>query len=164
MKRIFAIAVAVSLASTAMAGGVAFEFGANFFKPNLAGAQAQNGQNFTMSWNLESDLSLGVYTEQSFLFDGVGGVWAAGSTLTVSAIQVTKGVMKNVEIGLNLGSGTDSTSNTAPLVDILGSVNILSGSGDKVSGALVGMAAARFCNTTNNTDGVNIGIAVEVEF
>jgi hypothetical protein len=148
-----------------MAGGVAFEFGANFFKPNLAGAQAQNGQNFTMSWNLESDLSLGVYTEQSFLFDGgPPGVWAAGSTFTVSAIQITKGVMKNVEIGLNLGSGTDSTSNTAPLVDILGSVNILSGSGDKVSGALVGMAAARFCNTTNNTDGVNVGIAVEVEF
>jgi hypothetical protein len=163
MKKIFAVAVAVSLASTAMAGGVAFEFGANFFKPNLAGAQAQNGQNFTMSWNLDSDVSLGVYTEQSFLFDG-GVVWAAGSTLTVSAIQVTKGVMKNVEIGLNLGSGTDSTSNTAPLVDILGSVNILSGSGDKVSGALVGMAAARFCNTTNNTDGVNVGLAVEVEF
>ena len=164
MKKILAVAIAVSLASTAMAGGVAFEFGANFLKPNLAGAQAQNGQNFTMSWNLGSDLSLGVYTEQSFLFDG-GVVWVAGSTLTVSAIQVTKGVMKNVEIGLNLGSGTDSASaSTAPLVDILGSVNILSGSGDKVSGALVGMAAARFCNTTNNTDGVNVGIAVEVEF
>lgn len=164
MKKIFAIAVAVSLASTAMAGGVAFEFGANFFKPNLAGAQAQNGQNFTMSWNLESDLSLGVYTEQGSL---LGGVWGAGDTITVSAIQVTKGVMKNVEIGLNLGSGTETiggVANTAPLVDILGSVNILSGSGDKVSGALVGVAAARFCNTTNNMDGVNVGIAVEVEF
>jgi hypothetical protein len=164
MKKLFACAIAVSLAGTAMAGGVAFDFGTNFFDPSKNGAQAQNGQNFLMSWMLEEDLSLGVYTEQSNLFDGAVGAWPVGSTFTVSAIQVAKGVLKNVQVGLNLGSGTDSTSNTAPMCDIFGTVNLLSGAGEKVTGALRATIAARFCNTNNNTDGVNLGLAVQVAF
>jgi hypothetical protein len=166
MKKILAFAVAISLASTAMAGGVAFDFGTNFFKPSANGAQAQNGQNFLMSWTLEGDLSFGVYTEQSNLF-GIAN-WPVGTTFTVSAIQVAKGVLKNVQVGLNLGSGTDSAAapsgSTAPLCDVFGTVTMLSGAGEKVTGALRATVSARFCNTTNNTDGVNVGLSVQVAF
>ena len=82
----------------------------------------------------------------------------------MSAVQVAKGVLKNVQVGLNLGSGTDSTTNTAPLCDIFGSVNMLSGAGEKVTGALRATIAARFCNTTANTDGINLGLSVQVAF
>lgn len=164
MKKLFAIAIAVSLAGSAMAAGsVGFEWGTNFFKPSNAGAQTQNGTNFTLSWNLDNDLSMGVYTETSNL---LGGGAVAGDTVTVSAIQIMKGVVKNVAVGLNLGSGTETVGvgSTSTLVDVLGTVNILSGTGEKVTGNLRAMASARFCATTCKMDGVNLGLGVQVLF
>jgi hypothetical protein len=92
----------------------------------------------------------------------------ATGQLTVSAIQIMKGVVKNVAVGLNLGAGTETATaavgNTATLVDILGTVTILSGTGEKVSGNLRAMVSARFCDTTANMDGVNFGLGVQVMF
>ena len=158
MKRLLATVFAVSLAGS-VAASVGFEFGANFFKPSAGGAQVTEGQNFLVNWQLDNDLALGVYTETSDWAIG-----AATGTLTVSAIQVAKGVMKGVNVALNIGSGNDGAGNAA-LIDVLGSVTILSGSGEKVKGSLKGVAAARFCNATPlSMDGVNLGLAVGLEF
>lgn len=174
MKKLFAIAIAVSLAGSAMAAGsVGFEWGTNFYKPSASGGKASNGTNFLLSWNLDSDLSLGVYTETSIVAVNDTTPVAAVSTLTVSAIQIMKGVVKNVAIGLNIGSGALAAggtlvAETKPLVDVVGEVTILSGTGEKVSGNLRAMAAARFLNTTAapnpKLDGVNLGLAVQVMF
>jgi hypothetical protein len=164
MKKLFAIAIAMSLAGTAMASSVGFEFGTNFFRPSVTGAQTQNGENFTVGWNLDSDVSLGIYNELSnVLVAGTAG------TLAVSAIEVSKGVMKNVGIGLRLGQGTTAGAIGAdvdPLADIVGAVDILSGSGDKISGSLRATVAARFCNTAASVvmDGVNLGLSVKIGF
>lgn len=164
MKRVLVIALAAMLAGGAVqAASVGFDFGTNFFKPSVAGAQTGNGSNFLISWQLDNDVALGVYTEQN---PNVV-VGALAGTLAVSAIQVTKGVIKNVSVGLNLGSGSTTATlpvSTAALVDVLGTVNILSGSGDKVQGALKAIVAARFCNTTTSMDGVNLGLAVALWF
>jgi hypothetical protein len=174
MKKLFAIAIALSLAGSAMAAGsVGFEWGTNFYKPSASGGKAGNGTNFLLSWNLDSDLSLGVYTESSNLLvnDTTGAV--CNSTLNTSAIQVMKGIVKNVQIGLNIGSGTvvaaaPLAAETKPLVDVVGIVTILSGTGEKVTGNLRALAAARFLNTSTGTnpklDGVNLGLAVQALF
>lgn len=162
MKKLFAVAVVLSLAGTASAASVAFDFGTNFYRPAAAGYLTQNGQNFTLSWALDNDLSLGVYTESSPVSNGTV------DTLSVSTIQVAKGVVKNVAVGLNLGAGTVAAGGTAPLVDVFGVVNILSGSGEKVSGALRATAAARFCKVAfaggGVADGYNLGLSVQIGF
>ena len=179
MKKLFAIAIAVSLAGSAMAAGsVGFEWGTNFYKPSAGGGKASNGTNFLLSWNLDSDLSLGVYTETSLIAvnNTAPAPVACTDNLTVSAIQVMKGVVKNVQIGLNIGSGTvaglggatNLIGETKPLVDVVGEVTILSGTGEKVSGNLRAMAAARFLNTNAGInpklDGINLGLGVQVMF
>ncbi|MEK7476189.1 MAG: hypothetical protein AAB152_11240 [Candidatus Coatesbacteria bacterium] len=163
MKKLFAVAVVLSLAGTASAASVAFDFGTNFYHPTASGYLTQNGQNFLVSWNLDNDLGLGVYTELSN-WSNVTGT----GTLAVSAISIAKGVVKNVAVGLNLGSGTTAT-NTRPLADIFGVVNILSGSGEKVSGALRATASARFCQAQLQAagqvaDGYSVGLSVQVGF
>lgn len=171
MKKLLAGAVVVSLAGSAMAAGnsVGFQFGTNFFQPSAAGLVAQNGQNFTISWMLDNDVSLGVYNE---LTPTLNATAATVGTITVNAIQVAKGVMKNVTVGLNLGAGTVTANAplvaaTNPLADVFGSVNILSGSGDKISGNLTAVVAARFerNGTTNaGANGTNVGLAVGIVF
>lgn len=163
MKKIFAYAIAMSLAGSASAASIGFDFGTNFYKPHASGYTTENGQNFTISWNLDSDVSFGIYTEQSNYTGATPGV------LSVSAVQIAKGVMKNVTVGLKLGSAT-TAAGTAPLADIFGAVNIITSSGDKVEGALRATASARFSNAVLNAapvavaDGVNLGLSVQVAF
>lgn len=175
MKKLFATILVAALAGgTAHAGSVAFDFGTNFFKPSATGGQVGNGSNFLVSWTIDNDISFGAYTESSIATATDSNAVPAlrTGTLTVTAIQVTKGIVKNVAVGLNLGSGTLGaawTAETDPLVDILGTLNILSGKGDKVEGYLKAIAAARFCNTgggANNVpmDGINFGLAVGASF
>jgi hypothetical protein len=122
-------------------------------------------------------------TNETTNYNGNAGV--DFGTLGVTGIRVSKGVVKNVSIGLGLGaatltdiSGTWSTTPvTAPAVDIVGVVNILSGKGDKVSGSLDATIAARFIDLNNaapgltdsvgaltNFNGTNLGLAVTVGF
>jgi len=172
MKKLLAGAIALTISGSAMAAAnsVGFAFGTNFFAPSAATLVPQNGQNFTIGWALDNDVSLGVYTEQSNVGTGLA---AGNTTLTVNAIQVSKGVMKNVTVGLNLGSSTAAatagiiTIGSNPLADIFGTVNILSGSGDKVSGSLQATVSARFtrnAGAVNNLNGTNVGLAVGITF
>ena len=75
MKKLFAYAIAMSMAGTASAASIGFDFGTNFYKPAAAGYTTENGQSFAVSWNLDSDVTLGVYTEQS----NVAGCFSAFS-------------------------------------------------------------------------------------
>lgn len=169
MKKLYAVAVVLSLAGTASAASVMFDFGTNFYKPAANGYLTQNGQNFTLGWMLDNDLSLGVYTEQSNTMIG-----AVAGTLSVSSVQIAKGVVKNVMVGLNLGAATGAVgaaNNTAALADVFGAVNILTGTGEKVSGALRALASARFSKASLTgaaggaaADGYNLGLAVEIGF
>jgi hypothetical protein len=164
MKKLLITAVAVLLAGGVMAANLEFDAGINFFQPALAGAQAKEGQTLAMSWGLDTDLMAGIYTELTNLVGGAGV--AAGDTLAVTAIQVSKGVVKNVVVGLNLGRGTPSSAGAvaANLADVFGTVTILSGSGEKITGSLKAMVAARYCNSTPKMDGYNFGLAVGVGF
>lgn len=164
MKRIFASIVAMSLAGAATAGTLGLQMGASFFDPSAAGAQVDEGNSLLVSWNLDSDISVGMYFERVGL---VGGTYVVGDTLTVSALQVMKGVVKSVDVGLRMGAGTESTGpTTGALVDIVGQVKILSGSGEKVEGAVVGTIASRFCSPVGvqSVDGISMGLSLLVEF
>lgn len=157
MKRLLIAVVAVCLAGSAAASSIDFTFGTNFYTPNVVGQQTEMGTNFTVAWNLDNDISLGVYTETSAVT--FGPVW-------VSAIQLTKGVLKRVKVGLNIGSLR--AWNTDTMVDILGRVTILSGSGDNITGELVATAAARFSQAyimpPDKADGTNVGLGVLIGF
>jgi hypothetical protein len=165
MKRIFASIVAISLAGAATAGTLGLQMGASFFDPSAAGAQVDEGESFAVCWNLDSDIAVGMYFERVGL---LGAGYVAADTLTVSALQVMKGVVKNVAVGLRMGAGTESSGpTTGALVDIVGQVKILSGTGDKVEGSVVGTIASRHCSPVGapaSVDGLSMGLALLVEF
>lgn len=162
MKKLIAVAFAVAVAGSASAASVGFTYGTNFYRPAQNGG-TWNGTNFAVNWMLDNDLSLGYYTEAV--------VVAASTGTAINAIQVSKGVMKNVNVGLNLGSAQEAATAPSSLADVFGSVNILSGSGDKVSGALVATAVARFtredvdaAGAGTNGDGYSFNLGVSVWF
>lgn len=162
MKKIVAIAVVLGLAGGAQAASVGFDFGVNWvnWNDNAAAGVAestQQGRNFLLSWNLDNDISLGVYNE--VISD------SGGTPSVLNAIQVGKGVVKNVKVGFNLGS-LDLLSAGAPqaVADVFGEVTILSGAGDKVSGALKAVVASRFSNSAVNADATNLGLEVGIAF
>lgn len=152
MKKLIAVAFALTMATSAMAAGsIGFEYGSSWFRPhyNDQGAGLDwtaQGQTFAINWVLDNDMWVGVYTESLNLNDGYGDTypWSA------QAIQVTKGVVKNVAVGLNIGTFYEAY-NTAvgPLADVFGEVTLLAGNGDKVSGSLKANVAARWADDTN---------------
>jgi hypothetical protein len=160
MKRLLIAVVAACLAGSAAASSIDFTFGTNFYTPAAVGEQTENGTNFGVNWNLDSDISLGVYSESGNTSD---------DAFTVAAIQVTKSVIKRVCVGLNLGSMTMDGEDPETLVDIFGAVTVLSGSGENITGSLVAFAAARFSKADVDgsgavADGSNVGLAVRIGF
>ncbi len=157
MKRLLIALVAAFVAGSAAASAIDFTFGTNFYTPAAAGETTTNGSNFTVAWNLDSDVTLAAYSEAGR---------ASGGALSVAAISVSKGVIKRVKVGVNLGSMAAVT--TASLVDIFGSVTILAGTGEKITGELVACAAARFTQANvgggNVGDGTNLGLGVLIGF
>lgn len=159
MKRLLIALVAVCLAGSAAASSIDFTFGTNFYTPAAAGEQTENGSNFTVAWNLDSDISLAAYSEAGNTSNGA---------CSVAAIQVAKGVIKRVKVGVNLGSMT-TVASTDSLVDIFGAVTILAGTGEKITGELVATAAARFSKADVDgasapADGTNLGLGVLIGF
>ena len=150
MKRILIAVAVVAMASTAM-GAVGIEFGSNWFKPRLdPNSSNENwfgqGQNMTISWTIDNGMSLGVYSESTLLNDGMGTT----NNFNVNSVMVSKGIVKNVDVGMHLGSFyEDYYSNSGLVADIYGSVNVVSGKGDKVEGALKGQAGGRFADDSN---------------
>lgn len=160
MKKVLAIAVILGLATGVQAANVSFDFGTNFLKWNDTASvgvtnAVNNGRNFTLSWNLDNDLAMGVYNEVD--------EDPSGQTL-MNAIQISKGVVKNVAVGLNIGEMDPCANGYQPVVDVFGSVNILSGTGDKVNGALKAIVAARFSNSNVVADATNMILAVSLGF
>ena len=167
MKKLLITVTVVAMASTAM-GAVGIEFGANWFKPNMNPNSAGydwfgQGQNVTISWALENDLALGVYVESTMLNDGYGNTYP----FSVNAAQVRKGIVKNVDVGMNLGTFTeDENDASGMLTDVFGEVTVLSGKGEKVEGALKGQVGARYADNEWNGGGnwsgyfVNLLVAI----
>jgi len=152
MKKLIAVAFALTMATSAMAAGsIGFEYGSSWFRPKLSPAGAAydwtaQGQTFAINWVLDNDMWVGVYTESLNLNDGFGDTypWSA------QAIQVTKGVVKNVAVGLNIGTFYESYYGAVgPLADVFGEVTLLAGNGDKVTGSLKASVAARWANDTS---------------
>src|SRR5690348_11760393 len=105
MKKLIAVAFALSMATSAMAAGsIGFEYGSTWFRPHYSDQGAgldwtAQGQTFAINWVLDNDMWVGVYTEALSLNDGYGNSypWSA------QAIQISKGIVKNVAVGLNVG-------------------------------------------------------------
>ncbi len=172
MKKLFASAFAVSLSASAMAAGtVGVEIGTNWFQPGFDAQNSadhwnpSNGHNFSVVWGLDSDTWVGAYSENDFIADGFSNTLA----FNTEAIQLVKGVAKNVSVGMNIGSFYEDWNNeTGFLTDVFGKVVILSGSGDKVSGNLSATVAGRWAddrwNGGDNWSGYNIGLTVGLLF
>lgn len=162
MKKLLVAVVALGLAGPAAASTLDLSFGTNFLKSSAVDDGVLNGRCMSVCWHLDSDIALGFYNEGVNYDDG-------GEHLSVNALQVTKGVLKNVAVGLNLGTAEATDGDDGPLVDILGKVKMLSGSGDKVEGSVEATVAARFSNAewTGNEDwveGVNAILAITIGF
>lgn len=173
MKTLIAGAIALALAGSASAGDLSFGFGMNIYKPNLAGAQADEGQNFTVLWAAGEGIALGVYFERSGL-EGGGYTSAFGAdTMTIRSIQINKTVIKNVSIIGRIGAGTvvltpsgAPVTGTAPAFDVGGQVTLVTATGEKVTGTIVAVISARFCNPSPNpnVDGANAALAIQALF
>ena len=167
MKKLFAAVLTLSLASSAMAGfGV--EFGSNWYKVNHTDNVYDNlfgqGQNFTLTWSLDNDLSLGSYAEAgTWLYDN-----GSSDTWELTAIQISKGIVKNVAIGTNIGRMyTTYGGNQALLIDVFGEVTLLAGTGDKVGGSVKTQITARYSNdavSDYNFSGVGLNLLVGLSF
>ena len=174
MKKLIAAVFAMSFAGAALAdGNLGFEIGSNWFRPNYDSNGywgsgywwSGQGQNFTLVWGMDNDLWLGAYSEQTTLSDGYGDAYS----FDVTAIQVTKGVMKNVNIGMNVGSFYDEQADeVGPLTDVFGKVTILSGSGDKVQGNVNATIGGRWAddsyNGGSNWSGYYVNLSVGLLF
>jgi hypothetical protein len=171
MKKLLA-AVAMSLsASTAMAT-ISFDYGTIWnqvqFDPN--GSSTYNwvgqGQFFSVNWDLESDVVLGFYGENSDYNNGYGDTYP----FVINALNVSKGVMKNASVGLHLGNIYDDyNDSTGMLTDIFGTVTILGGTADKISGSLKASFGGRFADTDWNAGGerwngyfVNVAVGIGI--
>lgn len=170
VKILLTTVVLLSLTTFVCAQNVGMDFGVNFFKPSNSNFETTNGNIFVIGWNVDSDVSFGILNETTDLRHQN----AIGS-LRVSGIYVQKKVVKDVYVGLNLGSATATLTNTVtrPLVDIYGKAILLSTKGDKIVGSLYTLLAGRFMNTSglnaagvpvDNLNGFNATIGVSIGF
>jgi hypothetical protein len=173
MKTIIATAIAMVLAGSASAD-LLFGLGANMFTTHNSGSQAAAGQNFSVLWVSGEGLALGVYFERSGL-EGGGYDSQDGypDSITVNSVQISKSVLRNVGIVGRIGAGRVLLDNsgsptivTAPNFEFGGEVTIVTASGEKVTGKVVALIVARFCNPSPNprADGANAGLVIVVEF
>lgn len=163
MKKTLA-AVAMSLAASTAVATISFDYGSIWTQfrldPNNAGYNfTGQGQSFGVNWDLESDLILGYYGENTDMTDGYGNTYP----FAVNAISVSKGVMKNASVGLHLGSFyEDYDGETGMLTDIYGTVTILGGTADKISGSLKASFGGRFADSEWNGGSTYNGYFVSV--
>lgn len=167
MKKLLGTVVALGMAASASAT-VSFQFGSNWFFPqgdiyNTADRLSGQGQNFGANWDLDNDLIIGVYSEVTDLTDGYGSYYP----FSVQAITVGKGVMKNASVALHLGTFyEDYNGYTGMLTDVLGSVVIMGGSADKISGGLTASFGGRFAvdDYSSNWNGyfINLGVTIGI--
>jgi hypothetical protein len=167
MKKVMIALFVLAVASPAMAA-VGVEFGSNWYKVNYTNNVGSHlmgqGQNMLVYWGLDNDLTVGAYAETDVMSDGTGSTYS----FEVRAIQIAKGIVKNVNMGLNLGQMTDDWSGTrvGMLTDVFASVVILSGSSDKVNGTVKATVAGRFSTNSSDYqwDGMVVNLSVGLGF
>lgn len=161
MKKVLLLVVVAVLALTvaAQASSVSFSWGGvftNYANSHLTMSVGQGGQ---VNWYMD-DFGVGILAESAV----VGNNDDRASRVTVSEFQVSKWLSKSVAVGVGSGaltishmSGVDhwfrslgGDSASFPVVDILGTVQLLSGKGEKVNASLDFNLAARFCTTTSS--------------
>ncbi len=160
----FALLVA---SSSATAGTLSIDMGSVWWKVAYNSHNAYHvqgtGQGTAVLWVLENDLGLGAYSEGGkFVYNG-----GTSYNFDVRAIEVTKGIVKNVSVGMNLG---DYYSNwggeDGMFTDLFGTVVILGGSGDKVTGQLKTNVGTRFVvdDATYNMSGYLLSLSLGLLF
>lgn len=169
MKKAIAAVLVLGLASPVMAA-VGIEVGSNWYKVNYTDRVGDHlmgqGQSMLVYWGLDTDLTLGAYTENLVMSTNYGSSYS----WEMAAIQVAKGIVKNVNFGLNLGTGYfDWISGPIVVTDVFASVVILSGASDRVSGTVKATVAGRFCREVysgNDYDfnGLVVGLAIGLGF
>lgn len=160
MKKYLLLVLSMLILSStaALAESVSFGFGTNFLKPSNAGFAVSNGHIFEVNWKMDSDVSFGIVEEETTLdYTDTNGVLDIG-TLNITGIKLSKSVINNVELGIMLGSGTAvfplaTARDTSAVVDIFGTVTMVSGTGGKVAGSIKACIAARYMNTMGLTAG-----------
>ena len=175
------VMIALLVGGSAAAENLSFSFGTNFVRPNDGRFQASQGTSFLLSWAAEG-WTFGVLNENNNLAGNTAAGALVAGTLAVSGIRLSREVVKMVSVGLGIGAAAvtlpvpAATTINRPAVDVVGTVNILSGKGDKVSGSLDAVVSARFINLqgtgaalvagqlVSNLDGVNLGLAVTAGF
>jgi hypothetical protein len=169
MKKVMIAVFALCVASPVMAA-VGIELGTNWYKVNYTDNVGDHlmgqGQNMLVYWGLDNDLSVGAYTENDVMSTNYGSSYS----FELMAIQIAKGIVKNVNFGLNLGTAYfDWISGPLVVTDVFASVVILSGASDKVSGTVKAVVAGRFAREVyNGSDydfsGLNVGLAIGLGF
>ena len=160
------ISFLVPLAGTVHASALSFSYGLSMVKWNNPTGVISNhpiniGRSMLVSWNPGNDLSMGFYTESDW------DPMAAGFTYEtiVNAIQISKGIVKYVSLGVNIGEmDPDGWLNYQPVVDVFGAVDLLSGTGGKINSAVKATVGARFSNKYNDADALIMGLAISVGF
>ena len=146
MKKLMGAAIALGMASSAFAAA-SFEYGSIWFFPRYDANYNQEdftgqGQTFAANWDLDNDLIVGVYSEGTQLVEVDDGYTYA---FNVTALNISKGVMKNASVGLHLGNFYEDYNGTSGiLTDLFGSVTLMSGGADKVTGSLKATFGGRF--------------------
>jgi len=166
MKKLMVAVFALGVASSACAA-VGVEFGTNWYKINYTANAGDHlmgqGQNMLVYWGLDNDLTVGAYTENDVMSNGTGSTYS----WEIMAIQISKGIVKNVAMGLNIGQQyNDWESDSGALTDVFASVVILSGASDKVTGTVKATVAGRFSMDMNGYDysGMMVNLSVGLGF
>lgn len=184
MKKYLLLVLSILIISStaAMAESISFGFGTNFFKPSNSGFAVSNGRIFLLDWAIDKDIIFGIYDEETTLdYTEADGDIEIGR-LDVTGIRLNKGIIKGVDIGLMLGSATTefpgfpgaSDQAVSSIVDIFGTVTMISGTGGRVTGKLTATLAARYMDSSgltdnngddiNNLNGFNASLTVSVGF
>ena len=166
MKKILVAVFALCLASPVMAT-VGVEFGTNWYKVqytyNTDDHLMGQGQNMLVFWGIDNDITIGAYVESNMISDQDGNVYSFDG----QAIQLTKGILKNVAIGLNIGQMYNEWNyEVGQFTDVFGAVTILSGSSEKVAGLVKAAVGARFYTDDSEYtfDGVVVNLSVGLGF
>lgn len=173
MKKLLIAVFALALAAPVSAS-VGVDFGVNWYKVNYTYNVGEHlmgqGQNMTVAWGLDNDLTVGAYLENDVLSDNDGNSY----TNELLGIQLVKGIVKNVGFGLTLGQGNNELldiwgGGPITFTDVFAVVTVLSGASEKVSGSVKATVAGRFCrdvDTGNDYDmsGLVINLSVGLAF
>ena len=158
MKRslVLALVVLVGFAAMAQASVLSFSWGTSFIQMSTnAITAAPGGTTGSLAWYAD-DLSVG-FSADSFSVTDPNRPFSNSGTISVAEMTLDKWLSKSVAVGLGIGSvaerNDDPSSNrtfsfdgSGTAVDIRGTVQLLSGKGDKINASMDFTISERFIN------------------